>query len=133
MSKPTDTLEPCPNLFELGVVAATPGALQLAEELEITLLQLLRRHAVGDWGELSADDWQANEAALRSGARLFSSYHVSQDARLWIITDAATDACGACVTGRGLCPDGGSWEQGIHYLDGPLHRLTTTILLPEDY
>jgi hypothetical protein len=36
--------------FELGRLVATPGALQLIEELGVSPLQLLARHAKCDWG-----------------------------------------------------------------------------------
>ena len=34
----------------------------------------LKRHYVGDWGDLCAEDKDANEQALQLGGRLFSSY-----------------------------------------------------------
>lgn len=119
--------------FELGVVSVTPSVLRYAEEHEIDLLLLLVRHASGDWGDLSAEDWNANEAALSSGARLFSSYVNADGAKVWIITDAETTACGPCWTGQGACPGAGHFEHGVHFLDAPPRRLTTTILRPEDY
>lgn len=48
----------------------------------------LRRHLHGDWGDLCDGDWQLNDAALTSGEdRLFSSYQVTPDLKLWIITE----------------------------------------------
>src|SRR3546814_16740946 len=48
----------------------------------------LRRHLGGDWGDLSEGDRELNDAALASGQdRLFSSYQVAPDLKLWIITD----------------------------------------------
>jgi hypothetical protein len=49
--------------------------------------ELLARHATGDWGELCAFDRRQNEAALREGYRVFSSYDV-QAGTVWIITEA---------------------------------------------
>ena len=48
----------------------------------------LLRHASGDWGELEAEDRQANESALRSGGRLLSAYQDGNGIRFWIITEA---------------------------------------------
>lgn len=119
--------------FDLGVVSATRGVLRFSEEHDIDLLPFLVRHASGDWGDVPVEDWRANEAALKSGARLFSSYLTEHGAKVWIITDAETTACGPCWTGHGECPGGGHDEHGTHFLDGRPRRLTTTILRPSDY
>ena len=48
----------------------------------------LRRHLHGEWGDLSDSDRRQNDAALKSGEdRLFSSYQVTRDLKLWIITE----------------------------------------------
>jgi hypothetical protein len=40
------------------------------------------------WGDLDASDRSLNDAALQSGSdRLFSSYQVAPDLKLWIITE----------------------------------------------
>lgn len=92
--------------FPIGRLFATPGALsalarardfgkpysvQRANESEDRMSQVLpyvRRHAWGDWGDVSADDAQANEAALREDARILSAYELATGERLWIITEA---------------------------------------------
>ena len=71
--------------FSLGQIVATPNALTNIPNDEI--LNALSRHVQGDWGTLDAEDLQSNERALRSGGRLFSSYHSSQDVAFWIITE----------------------------------------------
>ena len=75
------------TLFPLGDVVATPAALALLEQHQILPLLLLGRHLAGNWGDVPPDDAAANEAALRSGDRVLSSYHVG-DARVWVITEA---------------------------------------------
>ena len=77
-------------LFPLGQVVATPGAIALMEAHGIDLLGLLHRHVTGDWGDLCAEDKQANEEAVRTGARIFSAYGEG-DIRLWLITEAADE------------------------------------------
>jgi len=52
----------------------------------------LVRHANGDWGEVCDEDRQANEDALRGGARLLSVYHDSRGTKFWIITEADRSA-----------------------------------------
>lgn len=79
-------------LFALGKVAATRGALQAMEEKGITPAALLTRHISGDWGNLPIEDREANQAALRTGERLFSSYNIGfigeeANRKIWIITE----------------------------------------------
>jgi len=76
--------------FELGRLVATPAAIAFCEKHKVDLLSLVRRHQSRDWGDLERDDKEANERALTTGARIFSSYRVADD-RIWIITDAADD------------------------------------------
>jgi hypothetical protein len=48
----------------------------------------LDRHVAGDWGEVDADDQQANQDALLHGERLLSAYRTSSGVRIWVITEA---------------------------------------------
>lgn len=52
----------------------------------------MRRHAKGDWGDLDVEDLQANDAALKSGGRLVSSYRTESGTKFWIITEADRSA-----------------------------------------
>jgi len=52
------------------------------------VIPLIRRHAVGDWGDVGVEDWKANDEALNSGARLLSAYNLGEGRHLWIITEA---------------------------------------------
>lgn len=79
-------------LFPLGRVAATPGARSLFEALNTSLLEYLVRHVIGDWGELDAEDRQANDAALVHGTRIVSSYFLQGEHRIWLITEADRSA-----------------------------------------
>ena len=101
------------NKFSLGRILATPGAIELAQTHQISLRQLLFRHAIGDWGDLCHDDQRANFEALANGSRLMSSYVIRtaspnhgaylepSEVKFWIITEA--------------------------------DRAVTTVLLPEEY
>ena len=73
--------------FRLGTVLITPGAILALVEANQSALALLERHAYGDWGNLTTEDWQANERALQQGTRLFSAYTLVTGRRLWIITE----------------------------------------------
>jgi hypothetical protein len=120
--------------FNLGRVVATPGALERAAAHDLNLLQLLARLLSGDWGDTCAQDKRTNDQALKNGGRVLSVYGQG-NRRIWIITDAETDACAACTVGTGECqPDRGEWHAGMHFrTDRPPRRLSTTILRPQDY
>lgn len=102
------------SLFDLGHVVMTSGIEHIATRGFLNLHELLARHASGDWGEISRDDWALNQHSLnpepdangeRHYGRLFSSYDVddtfSGESRVWIITE---------------------WD-----------RSSTTVLLPSEY
>ena len=74
-------------LFSLGQTVAKPGALELLEENGQTPSELISQHHSGQWGDLDEEDKQANDAALKDGSRLFSSYKVG-NGKLWVITEA---------------------------------------------
>lgn len=76
--------------FELGNLYLTPGANDTLTTGEITIM--LGRHALGDWGLCCPQDYQANEDALRTGARLFSIYKSKSREKIWVITEADRSA-----------------------------------------
>lgn len=76
------------QFFALGQVVATPGALDALIKLDIKPLELIHRHVTGDWGDLCAEDRHQNLFAIRSGLRIFSSYKISAETKIWIITEA---------------------------------------------
>ena len=73
--------------FPLGQCVVTPGALEILNQAGIAVLDLLARHAMGDWGDLEEPDRLANEQALDLGDRLLSNYRFD-GGRCWIITEA---------------------------------------------
>ena len=74
--------------FSLGLVVATPGALEALETAGQAPQELLARHAQCDWGDLVKDDIDANNHALEEGSRLFSAYNLNDGTRIWLITEA---------------------------------------------
>lgn len=92
--------------FNLGLVTATPAALQVLAEHYTLPEDLLERHASGDWGDLDVDDAQRNNEALVDGSRIFSAYILAEGVKIWVITEAQGDG-------------------GV--------RSVTTLLLPEEY
>lgn len=75
------------DLFSLGQIVATPGALDLLMRHRISPIRLLLKHVRGDWGNLDPEDAAANHAALCGNARILSSYAIDGDDRVWIITE----------------------------------------------
>jgi len=55
------------------------------------VVESLKRHAHGDWGELSAEDKHENDLSVDKELRLLSSYKCN-DCTIWIITEADRSA-----------------------------------------
>jgi hypothetical protein len=72
--------------FPLGKLVATPAAMQ-AVPLEV-IIGALVRHGRGDWGNVGAEDWEANQQALKNGGRLVSAYYTKDSGKFLIITEA---------------------------------------------
>ena len=80
--------QPTIPLFPSGRLVATPGALALLEQVNKSPLEFLSRHLRGNWGDLCQEDKTENELSLKYGFRLLSSYQVTDNAKIWIITEA---------------------------------------------
>ena len=78
---PSDSMK-----LPLGRIVATPAALGTVSQPDI--VAALRRHAVGDWGDVTPDDRAANDDALRSGERLLSVYQSAIGTTFWVLTEA---------------------------------------------
>jgi hypothetical protein len=74
-------------LFPLGRTVATPGALQALARTGTSPAELLDRHVTGDWGNVDAEDWAANERDLIDGERLLSVYYLEDGTKLYVITE----------------------------------------------
>jgi len=72
--------------FRLGRIVSTPNALDHLTQAEI--LRAIGRHQAGDWGDVSENDRQQNELALKQGGRLWSVYHAANGRKFWLITEA---------------------------------------------
>lgn len=79
-------------MVQLGVLLATPGAMEAARAAGVGLGVYVIRHANGDWGDVCSEDRQANEAALQDGSRLLSAYKLPRGERIWVITEADRSA-----------------------------------------
>ena len=92
-----------PTLLPLGRLLVTPGALRILRglapdgaDVATALGPLLARHAAGDWGDVDAEDWQANDRAVCEGARILSAFQLTTGdgapCRLWMVTEADRSA-----------------------------------------
>jgi hypothetical protein len=75
--------------FELGRTLATPGVLRAVPDDDIQ--RALFAHHRGQWGDLCAEDEEANERAIEDGDRILSVY-TANGVRFWIITEADRSA-----------------------------------------
>ena len=73
--------------FQAGHLVMTAGVNDLVQRGDLDPVPYLQRHLNGDWGDLCDDDRRSNDAALENGDRLFSSYRITPDLKLWIITE----------------------------------------------
>lgn len=93
--------------FKPGQLLITPGAMAALQEAGQEPLMFIGRHLTGDWGDVCAEDKQANDRATaheddpERRERVLSAYVTEKGSRLWIITE---------------------WD-----------RSATTILLPSEY
>jgi hypothetical protein len=74
--------------FLLGRLVATPEALRAFAATGENPIDFVIRHMNLDPGVLGADDQLTNLRAVREGTRVFSAYRLSDDTRIWIITEA---------------------------------------------
>ena len=73
--------------FRLGKLVSTPGFQAVSNHADI--VNALRRHLQGDWGDCCREDKNANNRALRLGdERIFSVYHTTSGEKFWLITEA---------------------------------------------
>ena len=69
----------------LGQTVVTRAAREVLSDYDIH--NALRRHRSGDWGEVSKDDWQTNDSAIKHDDRVLSVYQSADGVKFWIITE----------------------------------------------
>lgn len=79
-----------PARFPLGRLLITARARDEVHPIDV--VAAIRRHASGDWGELTQSDKDLNDQAVAEGARLLSAYTDRHGTRFWIITEADRSA-----------------------------------------
>lgn len=63
-------------LFHLGNVTATAQVVNSLDEQ--TILTIVRRHAIGDWGDICHEDRMSNMMAIERDERILSKYNLEQ-------------------------------------------------------
>jgi hypothetical protein len=87
--------DPLVKRVEVGRVYITRGVSDLVardSRFARLVMEGLRRHASGDWGEVCKEDREANDEALVRGGRLLSAYEAPGLPKVWIITEADRSA-----------------------------------------
>jgi len=80
--------------FRLGQILMTRGINDKVaddEKFAKFVVDSLRKHANGDWGDLCEEDRQENALSLREGFRLLSAYQYNGE-KIWIVTEADRSA-----------------------------------------
>jgi hypothetical protein len=78
--------------FPIGMLAATPGAIEVIDNAGQSPGEFLARHCARDWGELDDEDRRANDLAADSFERILSAYTTNDGSAIWIITEADRSA-----------------------------------------
>lgn len=78
-------------LFPTGQILATRLALPHLESHDMHPMQLVLRHASGDYGDLCPTDILENVRAIRRGHRILSAYLIG-DQKVYVITEADRSA-----------------------------------------
>lgn len=78
--------------FKAGQTVWTQGInAKIAEDALFAkfVLDCLKRHLNGDWGDLPKEDKEENELSLKENCRLLSAYIIpGTEDKIWIITEA---------------------------------------------
>ena len=85
-------MKSAPQLFPLGQIVATPGAIDALTRANQQPHDFLNRHVAGEWGELENEDKAENDYSLQHGFRILSSYVTVAGEKLWVITEADRSA-----------------------------------------
>lgn len=87
-------------IFNAGGVSITDGAWSALRRFELEAADLVRRHCMADWSHMMPHDRQANLDALRNGGRIFSSFQLGPDVRVWVITEADRSSTSIVLPGE---------------------------------
>ncbi len=80
-------------LDTLVMTAGVNGEVAVSADFTKFVIRSLTRHKKGDWGDMSQEDKNENDLALKMGnLRIFSAYESPALPKIWIITEADRSA-----------------------------------------
>lgn len=71
--------------FSLGSVAITFAMMEERIKKGINPLEIIKRHAFGDWGNIADEEKEYNDKAIEKGEEIFSKYHTDHG-EVWVFT-----------------------------------------------
>ena len=75
-------------LFDIGLVMATPDALEAIVRNDTDAGSYLHRHKRGDWGDISEEDKQLNDTSANTGQEsVVSIYTLSDQSKICLTTE----------------------------------------------
>lgn len=107
--------------FDLGNTVITPNAADNIEPDDV--LAALDRHIVGDWGECSKQESDANDQALRDGLRLRSVYRTKTGLQFLVVTEPDRSATTIQLMPKNGRDDPMQIPIVERYADGDVHEL----------
>lgn len=75
------------TMFPLGHLAITPGAMEALSKANISADNVIQRHVLGDWGDVTESDRKSNELGVEMGGRILSAYNLPDQTRIWVTTE----------------------------------------------
>ena len=75
------------TMFPLGHLAITPGAMEALSKANISADNIIQRHVLGDWGDITESDWKSNELGVEMGGRILSAYNLPDQTKIWVTTE----------------------------------------------
>ena len=76
----------CRPVVKVGTVYATDSA--MARLVWYVMLEAVAVHEAGNWGQVSPEQWLANDRAVASGGRICSAHHSYFDGQtFWVISE----------------------------------------------
>ena len=88
--------------FPLGDIRSAGRARRKVHSRDVEMA--LCRHAQGDWGQVSPEEWARNEQSLVHGHRLLSQYRSQSGYAFWVITAMAAGSSRPLTRGCGSTP-----------------------------
>ncbi len=74
--------------LELGQICVTAAAAEALYETSQAADEFVSRHQLGDWGDVTSEEYADNERSLRVGGEISSAYSLEDGEIIWIITNA---------------------------------------------